>query len=104
MDLQREEFYGRIARIEDERDHRPRRPRQDGRKLSSGNWIAPVAMVLAAIVMMKAVVHANVGADSYTYRLSALAEGDAADRIGAWILAADPVTVKISDALRSFVD
>lgn len=100
MDLQREEFYGRIERIEGERGQRPRRPRRDGRKLTGGNWIAPLAMVLAAVVGMKAVVHANVGPEVYGYRIAALAEGDAADRIGAWILAADPVTVTLSKFLR----
>jgi len=104
VDLQREEFYGRIERIEDERSHQPRRPRRDGRKLSSGNWIAPIAMVLAAIVVMKAIVHANVGPEGYEYRLAALAEGDVADRVGAWVLAADPVTVTLSALLRDFVD
>ena len=104
MDLQREEFYGRIDRIEDERSHRPRSSDQRGRKLTTGNWIAPVAMVLAAIVAMKALVYANVGAESYEYRLAALAEGDTADRIGAWILSADPVTVAVSGFLRDLVD
>ncbi len=100
MDLQREEFYGRVSRIEGGRGGEPAaRRRKAG--AATGRWIAPVGMVLAAILAMKAVVHANVGPESYDHKISLLAEGDAVDRLGAWVLAADPLTVKLSDVTRA---
>ena len=101
MDLQREEFYGRISRLSDDKGEGPKRSsKHQSGKIASGNWIAPVAMILASVVTMKAVVHANVGADSYNHRIALLAEGDGADKIGAWVLSADPITVALSEFLR----
>lgn len=102
MDLQREEFYGRVARIEECRGSDPSaRRRRAGAGLFGGRWIAPVGMVLAAIVAMKAVVHANIGPERYDHKIALLAEGDVVDRAGAWVLAADPLTVKLSDLTRA---
>lgn len=100
MDLQREEFYGRVSRIEGARggESAARRRKADA---STGRWIAPVGMVLASIVAMKAVVHANIGPESYDHKIAVLAAGDVVDRAGAWVLAADPLTVKLSDMTRA---
>lgn len=103
MEPQREEFYGRIARLEGMRADLPE-PRRPGRRVGGGNWFAPVAMVLAAVLAMKAVVHANVGPESYDYRIALLSAGDAADRIGAWVLAPDPLTERLSGLLRALAD
>jgi hypothetical protein len=102
VDLQREEFYGRVARIEECRGSDPSaRRRKAGAGLSGGRWIAPLGMVLASIVAMKAVVHANIGPESYDHKIAVLAAGDVVDRAGAWVLAADPLTVKLSDMTRA---
>lgn len=103
MDSQREEFFGRIARLEGGRTAAPL-PRRPARPAAGGNWITPIVMLLAAVLVMKAVVHANVGPESYDYRIALLAAGDRADRIGAQVLAADPFTRALSGLLRSLAE
>ena len=51
------------------------RRRKAGAGLSGGRWIAPLGMVLASIVAMKAVVHANIGPESYDHKIAVLAAG-----------------------------
>ena len=63
------------------------------RSRGTSRWILPLALVLLTVVGVKATVHSQIGAISYDARIAALASGDAADRIGAYILQADPLTV-----------
>ena len=102
MDTQREEFYGRVARLERGRSAPGRGGRRPGGTL--GNWLRPAVLVLVALFVTKAVVHARIGAESYDYRIALLASGDGADRVGAWVLAADPVTLGLARTLRAFAD
>lgn len=99
VDTQREEFYGRVARLERDRSATGGHGRRPG--IGGGNWVLPVIMVLFALVATKAVVHARIGAESYEYRIALLASGDGADRIGAWVLAPGSVTRGLSEALRA---
>lgn len=64
-----------------------------------GAWVFPVALVFATVLAMKAAVLATVGAESYAERIAALRSGGMVDVIGAWVLQADPVTVKLSTLL-----
>jgi hypothetical protein len=102
VDTQREEFYGRVARLERDRSATGGRGRKPG--IGGGNWALPVIMVLVALFVTKAVVHARIGSESYGYRIALLASGDGADRIGAWVLAPDPLTLGLSEALRAVAD
>lgn len=61
-----------------------------------GTWIFPLALVFATVLAMKAAVLATVGAEAYGERITALRSGGMVDVIGAWVLQADPVTVKLS--------
>ena len=99
MDTQREEFYGRIARLERDRSGTGGRSRTP--TVGGGNWLLPVIMIVGVLFVTKAVVHARIGAESYDYRIALLASGDGADRIGAWVLAPDPLTRGLSEALRA---
>lgn len=105
VDPQREEFYGRIERFGGRDAAVPggiiasRGVARKGRAPANGRWITPIAMVLASVLAIKAVVHATVGAESYDYRIAILSEGDAVDRIGAFVLRADPLTQVLSSTL-----
>mgnify|MGYP003460638737 FL=1 len=67
-----------------------------------GTWVLPVAMVLMTVIAIKAGVLATVGAQSYDDRIAVLRSGDAADRIGAYILSADPLTQALASMVLSF--
>jgi hypothetical protein len=55
-------------------------------------WAMPVALVLMTVVGIKAAVLTSIGDDAYGERIAALNAGGTADRIGAYILQADPLT------------
>jgi hypothetical protein len=64
-------------------------------------WIMPVALVLMTIIAIKAAVLANIGADTYAARIATLSQGDTADRIGAYILQADPLTAFVAGQITA---
>ena len=64
-----------------------------------GSWIFPAAMVCLAVVAIKAGVLSNIGETAYADRIAALEAGGMADRVGAWVVQADPLTMKLSAVL-----
>lgn len=105
MDTQREEFQGRIARLAGSGAQGA--GTGTGARAAPGTGggrVRPVALILVALLATKAVVHARIGAESYDHRIALLASGDRADRIGASILAPDPVTRVLSGMLRALSD
>jgi hypothetical protein len=67
-----------------------------------GTWMMPVALVLMTILAIKSAVLANIGEQTYGERIVALKNGDAADRIGAYILQADPLTRYAAGMIKGF--
>lgn len=61
-----------------------------------GTWIFPVALAFGTIIATKAAVLASIGASAYADRIAGLRAGGMVDVMGAWVLQADPVTVKLS--------
>lgn len=72
------------------------------RRRSVGRWLLPLALVLASVILVKGAVHAQIGGATYDSRIEAMRTGDTADRIGAYVLQADPLTVRVSDFFRNF--
>ena len=66
------------------------------RRRSRSRWLMPVALVLVAILGIKGLVHAQLGAATYDARIATMRVGGTADQIGAYVLQADPLTVYIS--------
>jgi hypothetical protein len=103
------DFYGRVGRIEDM--HRKGygfeadgtlgmshfRTRQKTRRVG---WLMPLALVLGTVVMIKAAVLANIGPEAYTDRVARLSSGSRADKIGAYVLQADPLTVQAASLFK----
>ncbi len=99
------DFYGRIARIEKARSkgygfeaigslgrsyyYRPARKRR--------SVLAPILMVAVASIGLKGVIHAKVGAGIYEQRVSAMMNGQEFERLGGYLMTADPVTLFVSD-------
>ncbi len=106
------DFHGRLDRIERIHDagggfeasgtlgltyYNNHRRRRLGRLL-------PLVLILASIVVVKAGVLARLGPDPYAERLARLQAGDALDRVGAYVLQADPLTVQVAALLRGLAD
>ena len=105
------DFYGRIARIEAMsrlgygfeaagtlgRSHyqQPRRRRRP--------VLGPVLIICASVIFIKALIHQGVGAASYEARVEQLWQAEGVEVLGAIIMQADPLTLRLSDAMGEMV-
>lgn len=104
MDPNLEDFYVRVARIQSARSrgygfeaagtlgrsayNRPQARRQ--------SLLKPLAVVAIAILGLKATIHYNVGDEAYAARVADLQASDGFDRLGGYLMEADPVTLWLS--------
>lgn len=98
------DFYSRVARFERARAQgygfdalgalgrshfaRRERPRRA--------IIGPLLMVALCAFGLKGAIFQTVGANSYNLRVDALKAGEGFDRMGGWLMQADPVTVWVA--------
>ncbi|SIS87175.1 hypothetical protein [Phaeovulum vinaykumarii] len=68
-------------------------PRRDGL------WMRPMALLLAGFLLFKGGMHAGLGARVYDLRVDQLAQGNALEQLGAWIMHADGLTLWVSGIL-----
>ena len=70
------------------------------------SYLFPIVMVLCAGFGLKGMIYQSVGAKSYDQRVQALQVGEGFDRLGGWLMQADPVTVyvagKITEGVKLF--
>ena len=52
----------------------------------------------------KIFLHATIGAGAYDARVARLAAGSEIEQVGAWIMAADPITLAASAQVAAFLD
>lgn len=71
---------------------RPRRRR--------GVSLRALAFLFLAALLFKAAILAQLGQDGYAERVSILAKGSFPEQIGAWMLHADPVTLKLASYIQ----
>ena len=62
-----------------------------------------LALVLAAGFGLKAMIYHSVGAAAYNSRVQGLAEGEGFDRLGGWLMQADPVTIYLAGRIGAGV-
>ena len=101
------DFYGRIGRIE--RAHTNGlgfeatgtlgRSYYVRKKQKRHSFVFPLMFVLLAVFGLKAVIYNNVGAATYQLRVDQLLEGEGFDRVGGWLMQADPVTIYLSEQI-----
>ena len=107
------DFYNNVARFEKKRangygfdaagtlgrSHFQKTPKRR-------SWLMPTIMVLCAGIGLKGMIYQSVGAKAYDQRVQALMVGEGFDRLGGWLMQADPATVfvagKINEALKAF--
>jgi hypothetical protein len=58
-------------------------------------------LVLVGLIAFKGFLHFQIGATTYDERVARLADGNAVEKIGAYAMTADPVTVWISSQIES---
>ena len=114
-DLSIVEFNSRIARIEKARSKgygfeaagtlgRSFYTRHK-RKLSKRiPLLRPVLVLLVFGTLLKALFLQQIGTDSYDARVARLLEGEGFDRIGGWLMQADPVTLTVSNRIATLVE
>ena len=69
-----------------------------------GRGTVRMLIVLAcALVAFKAFLFAQLGADAYAAKVTALSEGSAVEKAGAWLMTADPVTVALGAQIAPFL-
>jgi hypothetical protein len=103
-----DEFYDRVAKIQ--RDHskgygmeaagtlgRSSTRRRSGRQIPI---LAPLLVIILCGFALKATLHARIGEQLYDQRVAALETGEALDKVGAFLMKADPVTLAISAQIK----
>ena len=107
------DFYGRVSRIKKARakgygfeavgtlgrsyytQHAPSRPRI--------SILKPALIVLFSAFGLKGAIHYQVGGSVYSERVAELKSGEGFDRLGGYLMQADPVTVFVSAKLQETI-
>lgn len=63
--------------------------------------LAGIALVAIGVIAFKGIVHSQLGPATYDARIAALAEGGQVERVGAWVMQADPLTLWVSAQART---
>jgi hypothetical protein len=72
-------------------------------KRRSGATLRGLVLIATVILVFKGFLLAQLGVDAYNDRVDRLAAGNVVEKVGAWVMTADPVTVSISSHLSSLV-
>lgn len=112
-DLNVVDFYGRVSRIKKARakgygfeaagtlgrsyytQHAPAR--------SGISIFKPALVVLFGAFGLKGAIHYQIGGSVYSERVSALKSGEGFDRLGGYLMQADPVTMFVSAKLQETI-
>ena len=107
------DFYGRVSRIKKARakgygfeaagtlgrsyytQHAPARPRF--------SILKPALIVLFSAFGLKGAIHYQVGGSVYSERVAELKSGEGFDRLGGYLMQADPVTMFVSAKLQETI-
>lgn len=67
------------------------------------NWLGTAFLVVLVVFVMKAGIFYGVGSESYLDRVDRLVSGEGIDRVGGYLMQADPVTVWMADRIAAGV-
>lgn len=112
-DLNMVDFYGRVSRIKKARakgygfeavgtlgrsyytQHAPTR--------SKTSFLKPALIVLFSAFGLKGAIHYQIGGSVYSERVAQLKSGEGFDRLGGFLMQADPVTMFVSAKLQETI-
>lgn len=106
------DFYGRLGRIQKAHKKgygfeavgtlgRSYYTKQARRRPS---FIGPIVVVLLGVIGLKGAIRYSVGSATYDQRVAALQKGDSVERLGAYIMSADPATLFVSARIRELMN
>lgn len=103
-----DDFYGRVARIERahamglgfEAEGTLGRSSTFRSRVKKRPVLRSALFVIALLFGLKGAILTQLGDDTYLGRVEALRQGDALDRVGAFVMQADPVTVWLAVQFR----
>ena len=72
-------------------------------KRRGGATFRGLALIAVVVLLFKGFLHAQLGVTAYDERVQRLADGNAVEQVGAWVMAADPITLALSYHLSSLV-
>ena len=75
------------------------KPKRRSRK----GTIKVLVIVALVLIIFKGVMHAQLGDAEYQARIDNLSTGTTAEKVGAWLMTADPTTYGISEFVSSLV-
>jgi hypothetical protein len=101
------DFYSRVARFERARSHgygfdaagTLGRSHFARKPLKRRSLLGPLLIVACASFGLKGAILHSVGAASYDSRVERLQAGEGFDRLGGWLMQADPVTLFVADKI-----
>ena len=102
------DFYGRLRRVQKIRRRGGGfeaagtlgRSSFNRRRKSGAPVLAPILIVFLAVIALKGMIYARVGAATYEQRVSELQAGQGIDRVGGFLMQADPLTLMVARQLR----
>lgn len=105
------DFYGRVARIERARakGYGFEAPGTLGRSYYHAPAerrravLGPVLFLLACGVLLKGLMYHQIGAGTYEARVAALQAGEGIEKVGGWLMQADPVTLYVSGRIETLL-
>lgn len=65
------------------------------------NWLGSAFLAALVVFAIKAGIFLGVGAQSYQDRVDRLLAADGIDRVGGWLMQADPVTLWMADRMAA---
>jgi len=77
--------------------------RYRARKNRKVSVLRPVVIVLFCGTVLKALFFQHLGAADYDARVAGLMQGEGFDRIGGWMMQADPVTVAFAGGMAALI-
>ena len=105
------DFYGRVARFERARkngygfDAKGTLGRSHFEKKSRPHksWRGTALLVVFCVFGVKGAILQSVGGQAYDNRVAGLQAGEGFDRLGGWLMQADPVTVFVAEKITQGV-
>lgn len=73
------------------------------RKDRKASFIRPLSIVLMSGTLLKALFLVHLGAQAYDDRVARLMDGQGFDRVGGWLMQADPVTTAFAGGLAHVI-
>ncbi|MBI1171766.1 hypothetical protein GC209_10205 [bacterium] len=65
--------------------------------------LGPLVFLLVCGFLLKGVMFSQVGADLYNQRVTNLMQGEGLDRVGGWLMQADPVTLYVAEKVNGLL-